>query len=91
MARANACSHTIPRHRHHADQHQQPQASAHSDPSTGTDHDKLYEQQKIMLDPATRVQIVKDTQRTRLGVVGLTVLVVTHDLAWPGTSPTGWR
>jgi ABC-type proline/glycine betaine transport system ATPase subunit len=84
MARANACSHTIPRHRHHADQHQQPRASAHSDAQTGTAYDKLYQQQKILLDPATRVQIVKDTQRTRLGMLGLTILVVTHDLglAW---------
>jgi ABC-type dipeptide/oligopeptide/nickel transport system ATPase component len=37
-----------------------------------------------MIDPAIRLQTVKDTQRTRLGMVGLTILVVTHDLglAW---------
>jgi ABC-type dipeptide/oligopeptide/nickel transport system ATPase component len=37
-----------------------------------------------MIDPAIRLQTVKDTQRTRLGMVGLTILVVIHDLglAW---------
>lgn len=66
MARANVCSHTIPRHRHTLISVNSRRHPVTQLPALQLAYDELYEQQKITIDPATRVQIVKDTQRTLL-------------------------